>query len=300
MSLKGSTTTSQLLKGKTEPDRKLNKKNLTNLKDIESALYDLELKEDNEQRTRRKEDLLEREPKTEKPSQPKTRKKIVVKMKPGEKFWEAQDRAFKLAEQEMKDKEVSPEEVSPEVVEENSISTEHDKDLESAKARLETLLNFQDTGAERTRIIDNASDFEMPTQSIWLSPEERALNLKRQQRLARDDKREKDRQKRGERQVEMVIKSGKVVMVEKYVPVKEEVTKDELELMDEIKSSKTNQDKSGLVWDYDKDKIKWGKPVYFSNTNAQSESNKELQKDAKSRVQFESGKDTSELIATMI
>ncbi|KAG5421000.1 hypothetical protein I9W82_000090 [Candida metapsilosis] len=353
---KGSITTSQLLKEQNVPDRKLNKKNLTSLKDIESALYDLELKESNEQDTRRvcncmarkhplfeiapnclncgkiictkeglqpcsfcgndlipagdkdaiikvlrkeKNELLNREQRVETPTQSKPKKKIVVKMNPGEKFWEAQDRAFKLAEREMSTRDQSVE-VTQEAVEQVDFSPETDKDLLSAKERLETLLNYQDTGAERTRIIDNASDFEMPTQSIWLSPEERALNLKRKQRLAREDKNEKDRQKRGEKQVEMVIKNGKVVMVEKHVPVKEKVTQDEQQLMNEIQSSKRNQDKSDLVWDYDKDKVKWGKPVYFSNSNAQWRSSEEFMKDTKPRVQFESDKETSELIAAMI
>lgn len=356
MPLKDSITTSQLLKEKSVPDRKLNKKNLTNLQDIESALYDLELKEDSEPQTRRvcncmarkhplfeiapnclncgkiictkeglqpcsfcgndliptsdkdaiiqllhkeKKELLNQEQRTEASSQSKPKKKIVVKMNPGEKFWEAQDRAFKLAEKEMKTRD-QVKEVEPDVVAKVETNTELDKDLETAKARLETLLNFQETGAERTRIIDNASDFEMPTQSIWLSPEERALNLKRKQRLAREDKKEKDRQRKGEKQVEMVIKNGKVVMVEKYATVKEEPSQDELQLMDEIKISKKMQDKSDLVWDYDQDKIKWGKPVYFSNSNVQSESNTEFKQKTKPRVQFESNKDTTELIATML
>ncbi|KAI5967695.1 hypothetical protein CANMA_002875 [Candida margitis] len=355
MSLKGSTTTSQLLREKATPDKKLNKKNLTNLQDIESALYDLEIEEDSQQRTRRvcncmarkhplfeiapnclncgkiictkeglqpcsfcgsdliaandkdaiiqvlnkeKNELLRQDQRVEAPSQPKQKKKIVVKMNPGEKFWEAQDRAFKLAEQELKNRD-QPTEVAHEVNAEQHTSTNSDQDLDSARARLETLLNFQDTGAERTRIIDNASDFEMPTQSIWLSPEERALNLKMKQRLARDEKREKVRQKRGEKQLEMVIKNGKVVMVEKYTPVKEEVTEDEQQLMNEIKKSKTAQEKNNSVWDYDQDKIKWGKPVYFSNSN-QTDPEQEFKGEPKPRVQFESSKDTSELIATMI
>jgi len=357
MSLKGSTTTSQLLKEKSNPEKRSSKKNVTNLQDIESALYDLELIDNNQPDSRRvcncmarkhplfeiapnclscgkiictkeglqpcsfcgtdlmpvgekdaiiqvlrneKKELLNREQQVETPAQSKPKKKIVVKMNPGEKFWEAQDRAFKLAEKEMKKRDQPTEATTPEVVFEPEINSQQDPDLANARERLETLLNFQETGAERTRIIDNASDFEMPTQSIWLSPEERALNLKRKQRLAREEKKEKDRQKRGEKQVEMVIKNGKVVMVEKYAPVKEEAAQDELELIDDIQNSKRIQDKSDSIWDYDHDKTKWGKPIYFSSSDGQLATNKDAKQETKSRVQFETNRDTSELIATMI
>ncbi|KAI5951112.1 hypothetical protein KGF54_004186 [Candida jiufengensis] len=371
MSKQKSTTTSELLKTNTntnkKDDKKINKKNLTNLNDIESVLNELEIKHDtlaNNEVKRicncmaRRHPLFEIAPNclncgkiicTKEGLQPcsfcgndiipskekdaiikllekertellnannkqesttptnKPRKKIVVKMNPGEKFWEAQDRAFKLAEQEMKNEEIAKKE-QLEQQELQAIDTKNnyklantDQDLVKAQEKLETLLNFQETGEERTRIIDNAADFELPTQSIWLSPEERALNLKKQQRMSKDNKAESERHKKGEKQVEMVIKDGKVTMVEKYKPIKEQVSNEEIKLMQDVKTSKKQQfTNNESTWDYDEDKKKWGKPVYFSENNGRDE-NQELENKAiKSRIQFDVNKDTSELIATII
>ncbi|KAI3403797.2 hypothetical protein KGF56_003432 [Candida oxycetoniae] len=234
-------------------------------------------------------------------TQTKQKKKIVVKMKPGEKFWEAQDRAFQLAEKaignrEKKDKKND----EPSQITENGASntTQVDQDLSRAQEKLATLLRFQETGEERTRIIDNASDFEMPTQSLWLSPEERALNLKRHQRMAKEKSREDERSKRGEKQVEMVIKNGKVTMVEKYIPIKEEVSSEELQLIEELKKSKKSQmeEYGNSVWDYDADKRKWEKPIYKSNNT-----NREMRpKEDRSRVQLEKNDDTIDLVVAAI
>ncbi|EMG48644.1 hypothetical protein G210_0765 [Candida maltosa Xu316] len=167
---------------------------------------------------------------TSTPTSNKNKKKITVKMNAGEKFWEAQDRAFKLAEAELKKKQ------DTEIPVEEETKKVSDADLLKAKERLETLLDYQATGAERTKIIDNASDFEMPSQSLWLTPEERALNLKKQQRLLRESQLDKERKSRGERTVEMTIKNGKVVMVEKIVSTKEKTTDEESKLAEKIRS----------------------------------------------------------------
>ncbi|CAK9436270.1 uncharacterized protein LODBEIA_P08280 [Lodderomyces beijingensis] len=237
----------------------------------------------------------------------KQKKKIVVKMNPGEKFWEAQDRAFKLAERELKnrdkdqlEKEVEEEAEGAEEAESSSV----DQDLSIAQERLETLLNFQSTGEERTRIIDNASDFDPMNQSVWLSPEERALNLKRQQRLSSQVSKEKDRQRRGDKQIEMVIRDGKVSMVEKYVPVKEEVTSEELQLMQDVKDAKNNLLTANEgIWDYEGDKRKWAKPVYFSDrvdSNKEESETSEPEGFKKNRVQIEANSDPSALVASML
>lgn len=58
------------------------------------------------------------------------------------------------------------------------------------KARLhrDKLLTFQAQNAKRTHVIDEAADFETPSagQSMWTSPVERAAQLKRQQRVLRE------------------------------------------------------------------------------------------------------------------
>jgi len=186
------------------------------------------------------------------------------------------------------------------LVAENASGTKEtkDQDLQKAKERLETLLDYQATGEERTKIIDNASDFEMPSQSLWLTPEERALNLKKQQRLMRESLVNKERKSRGEKTVEMTIKDGKVTMVEKYVTHTEGTSHEESELEKSIKEKKMQSQTSNLVWDYEMDKSKWEKPIYFASKNIPQVDKSEL-KITKNRVQFPK-EDASEVIATVI
>lgn len=243
-----------------------------------------------------KEELTTRKQQLAVPSQAKTKKKIVVKMNAGEKFWEAQDRAFKLAEEELRKKQ---EQVDKIAKEETKSTEKSDADLESAKKQLETLLDYQATGAERTKIIDNASDFEMPSQSLWLTPEERALNLKKQQRLMRENQLNKDIRSRGERTVEMSIKDGKVTMVEKFVTNKQDISSEEKQLEESIREKKKQAaNANDQVWDYDSDRLKWEKPIYFT-TGDSPKSVHTNKPHIKNRVQFPK-EDTSDLIATLI
>lgn len=63
-----------------------------------------------------------------------------------------------------------------------------DKTLDLAKQHRDRLLSYQRESARRTHIIDEAADFETPTagQSLWSSPVERAAQLKRQQKVLRE------------------------------------------------------------------------------------------------------------------
>ena len=63
-----------------------------------------------------------------------------------------------------------------------------DSALAAAQAHTSKLLSFQAQNARRTHIIDQAADFETPTsgQSMWASPMERAAQLKRQQKVLRE------------------------------------------------------------------------------------------------------------------
>lgn len=67
-------------------------------------------------------------------------------------------------------------------------SAPEDKTLDLAKQHRDKLLNYQAENARRTHIIDEAADFETPTsgQSMWSSPVERATQLKRQQKVLRE------------------------------------------------------------------------------------------------------------------
>jgi len=69
-----------------------------------------------------------------------------------------------------------------------SSSSATDKTLDLAKQHRDKLLNYQAENARRTHIIDEAADFETPTsgQSMWSSPVERAAQLKRQQKVLRE------------------------------------------------------------------------------------------------------------------
>jgi hypothetical protein len=60
--------------------------------------------------------------------------------------------------------------------------------LAAAERHRDKLLAFQAQNARRTRVHDEAADFETPEtgQSMWASPEERAKQLKRQQRALRE------------------------------------------------------------------------------------------------------------------
>lgn len=60
--------------------------------------------------------------------------------------------------------------------------------LNLARQHRDNLLAFQRDNARRTHIIDEAADFETPTSglSLWSSPVERAEQLKRQQKVLRE------------------------------------------------------------------------------------------------------------------
>ncbi len=67
-------------------------------------------------------------------------------------------------------------------------SSAADKTLDLAKQHRDKLLSYQAENARRTHIIDEAADFETPTSglSMWSSPVERAAQLKRQQKVLRE------------------------------------------------------------------------------------------------------------------
>lgn len=240
--------------------------------------------------------------------------KVVVKMKTGENMWKAQDRALKeveakhkkaLAEEENQRKE--QEEIEQQLQEFEAMEREKDVDAElvNANSRLETLLNFQETGAERTRIIDNAADFELPNTggSMWLSPIERALQLKKQHRqLRKHEENESKRAGRGAKTIEMVIKDGKVTMIEKHHNTSsDQVEAEEKNIQaieDEIRHNKMEADsKLGQqYWDHDNDRSKWERPVYVS-TAQHNDANTAEKIQSRNRVQFMFDADENELLA---
>ncbi|KAF1831125.1 C2HC5 finger protein [Decorospora gaudefroyi] len=69
----------------------------------------------------------------------------------------------------------------------SDVESENEK-LAKAKMHRDKLLTFQAQNAKRTQVHDEASDFETTTAglSIWASPQERAMQLKRQQKALRE------------------------------------------------------------------------------------------------------------------
>jgi hypothetical protein len=70
----------------------------------------------------------------------------------------------------------------------NPASDSEGEKLAKAKMHRDKLLAFQSQNAKRTRVYDEAADFETPTTglSMWASPQERAMQLKRQQKALRE------------------------------------------------------------------------------------------------------------------
>lgn len=60
--------------------------------------------------------------------------------------------------------------------------------LDAAKAHRDKLLQFQAQNARRTKVVDEAADFETPNvaSTLWMSPAQRALALKAAAHPARD------------------------------------------------------------------------------------------------------------------
>lgn len=250
-------------------------------------------------------EMTELQQKQVKPAEPETpkpsgkAKKIVVSMNPGENLWNAQDKALKQAQLEKKQQQeaLQAEKEHQEMQHQQEQQLKYYEETQGvnqefleAQDRLNRLLEYQESGAERTKIIDTAADYEMPNSSgnMWLSATERALALKKQQRQWRKyDEEEKVRSGRGERRVEMVIKDGKVKMVEKYGPAPEESEdggndkgKDDIsELEDKLKSDKSNMEEALTknVWDYEGDSKRWEKPVYKPKQRLQEDDIKRVQ-----------------------
>ncbi|KAA8912665.1 hypothetical protein TRICI_003383 [Trichomonascus ciferrii] len=85
--------------------------------------------------------------------------------------------------------------------------------LNQAEGRLNQLLEYQDTAAQRTKIIDQVSDFETPDAGVnrWASPMEQAQQLKRQQKQLRKlEEQRLARSGRGKKVISIDLKGNKV------------------------------------------------------------------------------------------
>ena len=228
-------------------------------------------------------------------------------------LWKAQEEAFKLVEEEKKRRREQEEQEAQQKrdIEDQKRELElykrkHNvnKALLTAQERLEMLLHYQETGAERNKIIDNAADFEIPSVScgsMWLSPMERVLQLMKQQKQLRTlEAVGKAREGRSNRVVEMVIRDGSVKMVEKVVNMSDEGQRDIEQLEKEIHQEKLAQEQALFknVWDYESELNKWQKPVYVGDRGAADTSVNEDSVKILNRVQHDN-LDSDDLVALM-
>lgn len=90
--------------------------------------------------------------------------------------------------------------------------------LASAKAHRDKLLSFQSNNAQRTRVYDEAADFDTPlsaggSATQWMTPAQRALALKKQQKMMREmeEKNRPEYEKRGKMVMSLDVRGGKVI-----------------------------------------------------------------------------------------
>lgn len=166
---------------------------------------------------------------------------------------------------------------------------EVDEELQKAQERLENLLHFQDTSAERTKIIDNASDFDMSGDAgLWGNARERAMLLKKQQRnLRKWEKMERERHGKSDKYVVSmnIGNDGKVTMTE----VKKDHGNIHAGLDDELDAISDDEDREDLrgikseqermrkekdiddmvlqsnVWDYEKNQKQFKRAIYVGS-----------------------------------
>lgn len=267
-------------------------------------------------------------PETKREPKRKASKTYKISNGNGKNLFDQQDKLFDFIERQ-KERERKREEVLRERDEQekmrDAIETKAkeeakvDKDLRAAQERLENLLHVQDTSAERTKVIDNASDFSISNDTgLWGSAREKALLLKKQQRnLRKWEKLERERNGRKDKYVVSmdIGADGNVVMKEKvkdhgkvYAGSDDELDnisdeEDARDLKDihtykeELSSEKElhSANLQSKVWDYEKDKQQFERPVYIGSDTEESEDENDLKERSnwQPRVQVNSSNDTS-------
>lgn len=171
--------------------------------------------------------------------------------------------------------------------------------LEKANEQLEKLLNFQDTGAQRTKIIDQVSDFEISTNlSKWASPEEQAQQLKQQQRQLRKAQLEQEaRSGRGKKSVTLSIRGGKVYMEERTVSAETQLPPEEPTPENE-KPKSVPKSKVSTYWNPKKakDRLQFSPADLDNYFPAHKTSFKGATSDGPDRVKFDQSADVESLI----
>lgn len=125
--------------------------------------------------------------------------------------------------------------------------------LDAAKAHRDRLLNFQAQNARRTRVVDEAADFETPNlaSTLWMSPAQRALALKKQQRILREmEEKARPEWEKKKTIMSLDIKGGRVTKVYQAAPAEsgpssEEKEEEEEGKVDEILAAADGQQRTG-------------------------------------------------------
>jgi hypothetical protein len=111
----------------------------------------------------------------------------ILREERGKERQEANNAAHKRAEVAMKPRPFSGSHFPTPGGSAPTSDSESEK-LSAAKQHRDRLLAFQAQNAKRTRVHDEAADFETPEsgQNMWATPAERALQLKKQQKILRE------------------------------------------------------------------------------------------------------------------
>ncbi|KAJ5915876.1 hypothetical protein N7454_010783 [Penicillium verhagenii] len=107
--------------------------------------------------------------------------------------------------------------------------------LDDARAHRDKLLNFQAQNAQRTKVVDEAADFETPNTAatLWMSPAQRALALKKQQRIQRElEEKARPEWEKKKTVMSLDIKGGKVRRVYQSAAVDPTPEPNDLDLID--------------------------------------------------------------------
>lgn len=111
--------------------------------------------------------------------------------------------------------------------------------LDAAKAHRDKLLQFQAQNARRTKVVDETADFETPNvaSTLWMTPTQRALALKKQQRIQREmEEKARPEWEKKKTVMSLDIKGGKVRRVYHSAPADSAPETPEPEVADEAET----------------------------------------------------------------
>ncbi|KAK9486665.1 hypothetical protein V1527DRAFT_51989 [Lipomyces starkeyi] len=172
--------------------------------------------------------------------------------------------------------------------------------LEWANDQLSNLLSFQANSVQRTRIIDNASDFDLPGSAgdRWLTPAERAMQLRKQQRtLKQMEALDAKRNGRGKRVISIDLRGNKVVAEDHS---ETDFDSDEVDDIEEIDTNSALKEQTGAkidMWNPDKDNARFIRPSYpgSKGTGATGQGNADSNTDKAGTKQVDSDEEAMDI-----